>query len=603
MFLTNSLEQAEQQTQTMFGPLRAITDEANAAATVKRDLPIMVVIGNPPYSGHSANKGEWIANLVNDYKTVDGQPLGERNPKWLQDDYVKFIRFGQWRIQQTGAGILAFVTNHSYLDNPTFRGMRQQLLDTFTDIYLLDLHGNSRTRESAPDGSVDANVFDIQQGVAIAILVKEAGKLGPAKVKHADLWGTRDAKYASLSESDLLTTDWQTVEPESPDYRFKPWDKELETEYAQWPSVIEIMPVNSVGIVTARDSLTIHYSRDEVMPIVRDFAGLPTEIARSEYNLGRDVRDWKVELAQEDLNSSTIGNELVVPILYRPFDTRYTYYTGQTRGFMCMPRRKVMRHILAGENIGLIFMRQVAINGEYSHFGVYDGIVDNRAFYSSKGIMQFGPLYIYPTDQEIASGLYAAGHREPNLAPAFTDDMAQRTGLMFIPDGPGDLQDTFGPEDVFHYIYAVFHSPAYRERYDQFLRADFPRVPPPGNVVLFRELAGVGRRLVEAHLLRSESVSATSVSFPVPGDNLVAPGYPKYAPVHADDDGRGLYQHQPIFCRRCSGGVGFPHRWLPAHGQVAERPPPARLVNLSRRGALPSDGGGHRRDHRAGVEY
>ena len=534
VFLTNSLEQAEQQTQTMFGPLRAITEEANAAAAIKRDLPIMVVIGNPPYSGHSANKSEWIANLVNDYKTVDGQPLGERNPKWLQDDYVKFIRFGQWRIQQTGAGVLAFVTNHGYLDNPTFRGMRQQLLDTFTNIYLLDLHGNSNKRERTPNGGVDQNVFDIQQGVAIAIFVKETDTLGPAKVWHSDLWGTRDTKYASLSTSDLLATDWQAVEPESPDYRFKPWDKELESEYGHWPSVIEIMPVNSVGIVTARDSLTIHYSRDGVVPIVRDFAELPSETARNKYRLGRDAQDWKIHLAQEDLKSSTISNELVASILYRPFDTRYTYYTGNARGFICRPRRQVMRHMLVGENLGLITTRQT--RDDWSCLATAS--INGHKACAAYDISYTFPLYRYPTDQEIASGLYAGGEREPNLAPGFTQDLAQRTGLTFIPDGPGDLQETFGPEDVFHYIYAVFHSPRYRERYDQFLRADFPRVPPPDSVGLFRELADLGSRLVETHLLRSDAVSATSVSFPVPGDNVVAAGYPKYAPGDADDDGR-----------------------------------------------------------------
>ena len=534
VYLTNSLEQAEEQTQTMFGPLRAITDEANAAAAVKRDLPIMVVIGNPPYSGHSANKGQWITDLVNDYKTVDGQPLGERNPKWLQDDYVKFIRFGQWRIQQSGAGILAFITNHGYLDNPTFRGMRQQLLETFTDIYVLDLHGNSNKRERTPDGGVDQNVFDIQQGVAIAMFVKEAGKPGPANVRHADLWGTRDAKYASLSASDLPATDWQTVEPESPEYRFKPWDKELEAEYGRLPSVGEIMPVNSVGIVTARDSLTIHCSRDEVVPIVRDFAGLPPETARNKYRLGRDVQDWKVQLAQEDLNSSTISNELVASMLYRPFDTRYTYYTGNTRGFICRPRREVMRHMLAGDNLGLITTRQT--RDDWSCLAAQS--INGHKACAAYDISYTFPLYRYPTEQEIASGLYAVGDREPNLAPEFTGVVAQRTGLRFVSDGLGDLQDTFGPEDVFHYIYAVFHSPAYRERYDQFLRADFPRVPPPGNITLFRELAGLGRRLVEAHLLHSDAVSTSSVSFPVSGDLVVAAGYPKYAPGDADDDGR-----------------------------------------------------------------
>ena len=247
VYLTNSLEKAESLGMTLYGPLRALTEEANAAAEVKRDLPIMVVLGNPPYSGHSDNKGTWIGELIEDYKTIDGKPLGERNTKWLQDDYVKFIRFGQWRIGQSGAGILAFITNHSYLDNPTFRGMRQQLNDTFTDIYLLDLHGNAKKKERAPDGGPDQNVFDIQQGVAIVLFVKQSGKKGPAVVHHADLWGTRASKYKALAASDVSNTEWETIEPSSPNYMFKPWNRELEEGYQRWPKITEIMPINSVG--------------------------------------------------------------------------------------------------------------------------------------------------------------------------------------------------------------------------------------------------------------------------------------------------------------------------------------------------------------------
>ncbi len=172
VFLTNTLEEAEQKAEGLFGPLRVISQEANAANRIKRDLPIMVVMGNPPYSGHSANKGKWIKKQIDAYKQVDGAPLGERNPKWLNDDYVKFIRFGQWRIEQTGQGVLAFITNHAYLDNPTFRGMRQSLMQTFDEIRIMDLHGNSKKKERCPDGSKDENVFDIQQGVAICLMIK-----------------------------------------------------------------------------------------------------------------------------------------------------------------------------------------------------------------------------------------------------------------------------------------------------------------------------------------------------------------------------------------------------------------------------------------------
>ena len=300
------------------------------------------------------------------------------------------------------------------------------------------------------------------------------------------------------------------------------------------------MPVNSVGIVTARDSLTIHYSRDGVVPIVRDFAELPSETARNKYRLGRDAQDWKIHLAQarseKHRPQQRIGS---ASILYRPFDTRYTYYTGNARGFICQAASSECHAPYAGpgENLGLITSRRIETQDAFDRIFVTESISDGHIV-TQKEISYLYPLYTFPAEQQVTGGLYAAGDREPNLAPGFTDDLAQRTGLTFIPDGPGDLQETFGPEDVFHYIYAVFHSPTYRERYDQFLRADFPRVPPPGNFTMFRELAGLGLRLVEAHLLRSEPLSATPVSFPVPGDNVVAAGYPKYAPGDADDDGR-----------------------------------------------------------------
>ena len=539
VYLTNSLEETERKTINYLGPLRVITEEATAATEIKRKLPIMVVLGNPPYSGHSANasrkerKLTWIGRLIEDYKMVDGKLLGEKNSKWLQDDYVKFIRFGQWRIGQSGAGVLAFITNNAYLDNPTFRGMRQQLMDTFTDIYLLDLHGNAKKKERAPDGSPDQNVFDIQQGVAIALFVKQAGKSGPAVVHHADLWGLRASKYKALSASDVSTTAWKRIEPSSPNYMFKPWHRELEEEYQQWPKITEIMPVNSVGIVTARDKLTIHRSRAEVMEVVRDFARLPTETARDRYNLGKDVRDWKVNLAQGDLIDSGISPELVAPILYRPFDTRYTYYTGKTRGFICMPRPEVMRHMLAGDNLGISTTRSIEIQGGFEHVFVSKQITQHHTV-SLKEVNYLYPLYIYPSEQEIAANLYSPDGRKPNFSPAFTANLEQNLRLRFINDGEGDLQESFGPEDALHYIYAVFHSPTYRQRYDQFLRADFPRVPSIDDIELFRALVGLGGQLTQLHLLESPTLSQTGISFPVPGDYVVESGYPKYVrPGHS----------------------------------------------------------------------
>lgn len=535
IYLTNSLEEGEMQV-PMSGSYRIITDEANSAAQIKRDMPIMVVLGNPPYSGHSANvsrkggKLTWIGELIEDYKQVDGKGLGEKQPKWLQDDYVKFIRFGQHRIHKTGAGILAFVTNHGYLDNPTFRGMRQQLMDTFTDIYLLDLHGNSRIRERAPDGGADENVFDIQQGVAIAIFVKEPDKSGPAVVRHSELYGEREAKYESLSASDISTTAWTVLDPESPDYRFKPWDDTLRAEYEQWPRITEIMPIKSVGIVTGRDGLTVQWSSNDVMTVVRDFVSLPPDEARRKYNLGNDSQSWRVDSAQTDLSRREISDKSIAPIQYRPFDTRYTYYTGNSNGFMARPANAVMRCMLEGDNIALSTTRSIEIQDGLQHIFVSKHIIQHHSV-SLKEVNYLFPLYTYPSEQSIEQGLYRRGDRQPNLDPRFTADLERRLGLRFITDGEGDLRETFGPEDVFYYIYAVFHSPAYRQRYDQFLRADFPRVPPVDDLELFRTLVDLGGKLTEAHLLESAPSGQSSVSFPVPGDNsenLVEKSYPKY---------------------------------------------------------------------------
>ena len=262
ILLTNSLDRGVKKEEQLWED--HIVAEANAAAEVKNDKPIMVVLGNPPYSGHSANKGDWIRELLRDYYKVDGAALKERNPKWLQDDYVKFIRFGQWRIEQNGEGVLAFITNHSWLDNPTFRGMRQSLLNSFSEIYVLDLHGNSKKKETTPEGNRDDNVFDIQQGVSIAFFIKQRDHCGPARVFHSDLWGLRREKYDVLNASNFEDMDWQELVPQSPSYFFVPFDYEGWRVYEQGWKVTDIFPVNSVGIVTSRDKFVLDFDRESL---------------------------------------------------------------------------------------------------------------------------------------------------------------------------------------------------------------------------------------------------------------------------------------------------------------------------------------------------
>ncbi|MDM8559401.1 type ISP restriction/modification enzyme [Candidatus Parabeggiatoa sp. HSG14] len=521
IFLTNSLEDAFEKGNTPALPFAEwLVNEGLAASVVKQDSPVMVIVGNPPYSYDSLNKGDWISQLIRDYYQVDGKPLKERNPKGLQDDYVKFIRFAQWRIEQTGYGILAFITNHGYLDNPTFRGMRQHLLTSFDEIYVLDLHGNAKKKEKSPDGSVDKNVFDIQQGVAISLLIKhrQSDDNKPAKIFHADLWGARDGKYHWLEEQDVTTTQWTTLKPQSPFYLFIPQNTELLGEYEKGWKITEAMPVNNAGLYTARDKLTIHPSKKQVFEVVQDFVNLDVEEAREKYQLGKDTRDWKITLAQADIRENELKKSLITSILYRPFDVRYTFYTGKSRGFLCMPRRDVMQHMLVGSNLGLITARQCVGNWQYiliSKFITEFNLTGTAGSFGSGSIF---PLYIYPTEKNDLLDSTST-KRKPNFAPNFIKDVETRLNLKFIDDGTGNLKTTIGPEDIFHYMYAIFHSPTYRQRYAEFLKIDFPRLPLTSDKKLFKQLAKLGKQLVTIHLMEADI--ETESSYPIEGDNLV----------------------------------------------------------------------------------
>jgi predicted helicase len=593
VYLTNTLEEAHEVSRLPLFAQR-LAEEANAASRIKQEYPVMVVLGNPPYSGHSMNVGAWIAGLLRGHDTrtgestenyfeVDGQPLGERQPKWLNDDYVKFIRFAQWRIEQTGYGVLAFVTNHGYLDNPTFRGMRQSLMRTFDDVYVLDLHGNAKKKERAPDGGKDDNVFDIQQGVAVGLFVRRrGGDEGVAKVHHADLWGERETyaqdsrgeralsggKYHWLSVNDVGTTGWTELEPQSPFYLFKPQDEIAGEEYLSGWALREMMPENSVGVVTARDSLTVHVSRGELLATVRDFSSLPTEEARARYELGRDARDWKVSLAQKDLLTSPISDAKIVPLLYRPFDYRFTYYTGQSRGFIGQPQQRIMRHMLAGNNLGLCTTRSTEIARGWEHVFCTSQMIQHHTV-SLKEVNYLFPLYTYPAERgSLFADLRddAAGERHPNLAPEFIGDLERRLRMRFLADGKGDRTETFGPEDVFDYMYAVFNSPTYRSRYAEFLKTDFPRLPLTSDAGLFRALCGLGAQLVALHLL--EESGPDLAHFPVEGDNVVE-RFEYREPVPGVREGRVSINRTQYFegvppeaWRFHVGGYQICQRWL-----------------------------------------
>ena len=364
VFLTNSLEEGEPANQSL--PFAQwISREAKGANTIKRDMPIMCVIGNPPYLGEGGVSEGWIGNLMDDYKKEPGgkMKLRERNPKWLNDMYVKFIRMSSHLIERNGEGVLGFITNHGYIDNPTFRGMRWHLLNTFDRIWVLDLHGNANKKEVAPNGTPDKNVFDIRQGVAIIIAVKTGGKDGKlAEVCHGDLWGTRETKYEALSTGDIKNLVAKRIDCAAPQYGFMRRDHALAETYERGFALNEFMPSNSVGIVTARDALTIDEDRQRLWERVQEFASLETEDARNRFDLGKDVLDWRVSWAQDDVLAH-LTEDHIMPISYRPFDRRWIFYTGRSRGFVCRPREKIMPHLIRGENVALVFSRQAVLAG------------------------------------------------------------------------------------------------------------------------------------------------------------------------------------------------------------------------------------------------
>ena len=541
VYLTNTLEKAHELTGL---PLftQWLAEEAAQAGDVKQSAPIMVVLGNPPYSGHSANTGEWISGLLRgtdsltgqktgSYFEVDGAPLGERK-HWLNDDYVKFIRFSQWRIEQTGYGVLAFVTNHGYLDNPTFRGMRQNLMQTFDDIYLLDLHGNTKKKEKAPDGAKDENVFDIQQGVSIGLFVKRQGlaKKNKNVQRHADLYGTRASKYEWLSTHDMTNTKWSVLSPETPHYLFVRQDTTHLAEYEKNPKIVDIFPINSTGILTARDHFVIDFDEISLDKRISKFVSLTTddESIRQEYFAGKgsekypngDTRGWKLGDARRSLAKQNWRNFLK-NVHYRPFDSRCILFCKE---MIDWPRSELMNHFTAGENLGLITSRMTK-GEEFQHAQVTTDIAEVICMSpktSNNGFVF--PLYLYKSqkksdlfDQDVPST--APGGRVPNLAPEFIASLSAKLKLSFVLDGSGDLKTTFGPEDVFHYAYAVLYAPSYRARYAEFLKRDFPRLPLTSDAKLFATLCALGKQLVALHLMTMHG--AQTCAYPIAGSNRV----------------------------------------------------------------------------------
>ena len=510
VYLTNSLEEGEPANQTL--PFAQwLSNEVKEANTIKRDMPIMVVIGNPPYSGHSANDGDWMNKLLEAYKKEPGgkEKLKERNPKWINDDYVKFIRFSEHLIEKNGEGILGFITNHGYLDSPTFRGMRWHLLKTFDKIYVLDLHGSTKRKETTPEGKPDKNVFDIQPGVAIIVAVKKRQIKADkqlADVFHADLWGEREVKYNTLWASSLTGPMWQKLEQHAPQHTLVRRDSELDGAYLAGFSVQEFMPEHSLGTLTKRDRLSIAQTQGELRERLLAFASdeISDEEAARLFDLKMEDNDcWNLSTARKVLRVHPDLNFLREE-WFRPFEKRWVAYHP---ALIARQNIRVMQHFVDHANFSIVCVRQLATL-PFFHSLVANDISDQH--YISTRTKEGGvvfPLYLYPSESDLDQT------RRVNFDPKLWKKLR---GLA--------KDKTHGEPDeiaTFDYIYGVLHCPEYRETYAEFLKSDFPRIPWPASPEEFRDVAEKGGALRRLHLMEADAVGETPYPFKGAGDNMV----------------------------------------------------------------------------------
>jgi len=549
-YLTNTLE-TEELAEAKLPGLSSLAEESHKAGKVKKEIPILVVLGNPPYSVSSENKSDFIEGLMDDYK----QDLqGERNIQPLSDDYIKFIRFAHWKLDQADKGVLGFITNNSYLSGIIHRGMRRKLMETFDEIYLLNLHGSSRIGEKTPEGGKDENVFDIQQGVAIALFIKRSVGARPRRpaprVFHADLWGLRDEKYDNLCTNDVSTTQWQELEPVAPYYFFVPKDFALQMQYEKFWRM-GIFRERSFGVTTSRDHFVIGFTKNGIIQRLRIFtSNLSDELVKEALKL-KDTGTWKVSEARREAKGLKLEDK-IYPYAHRPYDTRWICYGSP---LIERDRRDIMQHVLNRENLGLNLTRRLR-DPVWRHVYVTSFITD-KTLLSSRDNCYFFPLYFYPPEpqEQLLGKREAEVERIPNLTAEFLQAVRE------------SLSTELPPEEVFYFIYAVLYSNVYRERYAEFLRIDFPRIPFTKDVELFQKLAELGERLVALHLLRSSELDPPIARFQGEGDNRVQTGKKG---LRYDPNAQRVYINEEQFFEGVPlevweyliGGYQVCHKWL-----------------------------------------
>ncbi len=548
VYLTNSLEEGEPANQT-FPFTQWLSREAKGANTIKRDMPIMCVIGNPPYSGVSSNNGEWAKNLITPYKKEPGGKvkLKERNSKWINDDYVKFIRFAEHMISKTGEGVLGFITNHGYIDSPTFRGMRWHMMQNFDKIYVLDLHGNSNKKEVAPDGSNDVNVFDIMQGVAVLIGVKHAKKTGatnkafvPAEVFHAEFWGARKQKYDRLQQAELNSVSWTKLDPDPKYQMFYPINRKLLETYDAGFDLAQFMPMNQIGFQSHRDGFAVAMDKAVMEKRLNDMLDdrLSDDDLRKRYDLS-DNRDWQVPSARSRAKADRTVDEKIVPCDYRPFDRRFCMLDET---MMDYPRWSLLKNALSADNFGLNFMRQTK-SPSWQH-GLVSKFPTPAVFVEIKDGSNFAPLYAQEDLDKT---------RRVNFDAKLSKKLRAKTKDKAHGE-PDELA-------TFDYIYGVLHCPAYRETFAEFLKIDFPRIPWPNTPDEFRDVSAKGAELRKLHLMEPVAIGTTPYPFTGEGDNEV--GKPRFEDGHVwINDSRYFADAPAVSWDFYIGGYQPAQKWL-----------------------------------------
>lgn len=543
VFLTNSLEEGKLEKIDLF--TQFLSEEANEANQIKQHAPVMCVIGNPPYSVSSSNKSVWIEKLVADYK----KDLNEKNIQPLSDDYIKFLRYGQHFIDKNGAGVLAYISNNSFLDGLIHRQMRKHLLQSFDKIYILDLHGNAKKKETAPDGSPDMNVFDIMQGVSINIFIK-TGKKPPqelGEVYHLSLQGKRDFKYQTLQQNTLASLPFQRLEYSEPNYFFVPKNFENSTAYEKGFKMDELFPVYNTGIETGRDTFFIDFDKKSLIQKVNNAVIQPiSEEVINRYQI-KNTNSFKL---RDNIGKATFNESCIKKILYRPFDIRFNYYDIKLQRRPSFDTMKKM----SNKNFGLVTSRQCV--SDFKYVFLTDKILDRNLLSQAA---QFGagfvfPLYLYPENKgqlAINSGIDGSS-RVANLDMRIVGEIARGLGIKYMDsiEKPQDKPKTplltkegqgevFSPLHLLDYIYAVLHSPRYREEYKEFLKIDFPRVPYPTKPEKFWQLVQFGGELRGLHLLESDKLEDYITEYPEDGTNIVTK--PRFVPSTMDKSVGAVY--------------------------------------------------------------